>query len=115
VSVAGTSWDKLGQMDQAFEIVAPAIRRAAESSGAKLHEFFRDDPVWRLDFARKRPGDPAVDISWSEDAPETYVVTALWWDGDSLKREAAGTFTREGSLEKLEQLINAAVSSLPPA
>lgn len=100
-------------MDQAFEIVAPAIRRAAESSGARLHEFFRDDPVWRLDFTRKRPGDPAVDVSWSEDDPETYVVTAIWWEGENLKRDAAGTFTRDRSLDELEQLIGAAVAKLP--
>lgn len=100
-------------MDQAFEIVAPAIRRAAEASGARLHEFFRDDPVWRLDFTRKRAGDPAVDVSWSEDEPETYVVTALWWDEESLTREPAGTFTRDRSLDDLEQLITAAIAKLP--
>lgn len=111
--MAGTSWDKLGQMDQAFEIVAPAIRRAAASSGARLHEFFRDDPVWRLDFSRKRPGDPAVDVSWSEDDPEVYAVTALWWEGDSLRREAAGSFRRDQPLEQLEQLLEAAVAKLP--
>jgi hypothetical protein len=46
--MAGTSWDKLGQVDAAFELVAPARRRVAESEGVELHEFFRDDPVWRL-------------------------------------------------------------------
>lgn len=111
--MAGTSWDKLGQMDQAFESVAPAIRSAASASGARLHEFFRDDPVWRLDFARKRPGDPAVDVSWSEDAPELFTLTALWWDGDALKREAAGEYRRDQPLDELERAIESAVGKLP--
>ncbi len=111
--MAGTSWDKLGQMDQAFEIVAPAIRRAASSSGARLHEFFRDDPVWRLDFTRKRQGDPAVDVSWSEDDPENYALSALWWEGDSLKREAGGSFRRDQSLDELEHMLEAAIAKLP--
>ncbi len=111
--MAGTSWDKLGQMDAAFEIVAPAIRRVGESSGARLHEFFRDDPVWRLDFSRKRPGDPAVDVSWSEDTPDTYQVTALWWQDDKLQREAAGTSTRERPLDDLVALLEQAIAKLP--
>jgi len=111
--MAGTSWDKLGQMDAAFEVVAPAIRRTAEASGARLHEFFRDDPVWRLDFTRKRSGDPAVDVSWSEEAPAKYAVTALWWAGDKLAREEVGTFSRERPLEELDALLQQAVSTLP--
>jgi len=111
--MAGTSWDKLGQMDAAFEIVAPAIRRVGESSGARLHEFFRDDPVWRLDFAHRRPGDPAVDVSWSEDAPDTYLVTALWWTDDKLQREEAGTFSREKPLDDLVALLEWALAKLP--
>ena len=111
--MAGTSWDKLGQMDAAFEVVAPAIRRTAEASGARLHEFFRDDPVWRLDFTRKRQGDPAVDVSWSEDAPGTYTVTALWWADAKLTREEVGTFSREQSLEVLDGLLRQAVAKLP--
>jgi hypothetical protein len=111
--MAGTSWDKLGQMDAAFEVVAPAIRRAAEASGARLHEFFRDDPVWRLDFARKRAGDPAVDVSWSEGTPAAYAVTALWWAGDKLTREEVGTFSREQPLEKLDGLLEQALGRLP--
>lgn len=111
--MAGTSWDKLGQMDQAFEAVAPAIRSAAGRSGGRLHEFFRDDPVWRIDFARTRPGDPAVDVSWNEDAPDAYEVTALWWEGESLRRAPSGTYSREQPLDELEKLLDAAVSSLP--
>lgn len=111
--MAGTSWDKLGQMDQAFDAVAPAIRNAAQAAGARLHEFFRDDPVWRLDFTRRRPGDPAVDVSWSEDDPEAYVLTALWWEGDTLKREAAGVYRRGQPLEELESALAAAVERLP--
>ncbi|MEP7104690.1 MAG: hypothetical protein ABI838_02450 [Chloroflexota bacterium] len=111
--MAGTSWDKLGQMDAAFEVVAPAIRRAAQASGARLHEFFRDDPVWRLDFTGKRAGDPAVDVSWSEEAPAAYLVTALWWQDDKLTREEVGTFTREQPLEELDGLLDQAVAKLP--
>ncbi len=111
--MAGTSWDKLGQMDAAFEVVAPAIRRVTESSGARLHEFFRDDPVWRLDFTRKRSGDPAVDVSWSEEAPDRYQVTALWWADDKLTREEAGTFTRERPLDDLVALLEQAIAKLP--
>lgn len=111
--MAGTSWDKLGQMDQAFEAVAPVIRQAAQASGARLHEFFRDDPVWRLDFTRRRAGDPAVDISWSEDAPDEYAVTALWWEGETLRREPSGTYTRQQPPAELEAAIAAAVAKLP--
>jgi hypothetical protein len=111
--VAGTSWDKLGQMDQAFELIAPALRRLAAADGVRLHEFFRDDPVWRLDYARHAGGDGAVDVSWSEELPEEYVVTALWWEGDSLRREEAGRFTRDRQLDELEVLVRAAASRLP--
>jgi hypothetical protein len=111
--MAGTSWDKLGLMDAAFEIVAPAIRRVAESEGGRLHEFFRDDPVWRIDFARKREGDPAIDVSWSEDQPEEYSVSALWWEGESLTREDIGTFTRDRPLDDLESMLQNAISRLP--
>ncbi|MDQ6771675.1 MAG: hypothetical protein M3024_01600 [Candidatus Dormibacteraeota bacterium] len=106
--MAGTSWDKLGQMDQAFELVAPAIRRVAAAQSLKLHEFFRDDPVWRL--AR---GDQSVDVAWAEDRPEAYAVSALWWEGESLHREEVGEFTRERSLDELEGLIRDAVGRLP--
>jgi hypothetical protein len=100
-------------MDAAFEVVAPAIRRAAQASGARLHEFFRDDPVWRLDFTRKRAGDPAVDVSWSEEAPAAYVVTALWWTEDKLTRDEVGSFNREQPLEELDRLLEQAVGKLP--
>ena len=102
-------------MDAAFEIVAPAIRRVAQAEGARLREFFRDDPIWRLDFAGKRPGDPAIDVSWTEDQPDTYAVSALWWEGESLTREDVGAFTRERSLDDLEALLRDAVGRLPAA
>jgi hypothetical protein len=113
--MAGTSWDKLGQMDAAFEVVAPAVRRSAGATGARLHEFFRDDPVWRLDFAGRLKGDPAVDVSWSEETPDTYTVTALWWVGDKLTREDVGTFSRERPLDELDALLRQAVGQLPAA
>lgn len=111
--MAGTSWDKLGQMDAAFEIVAPAIRRVAAESGARLHEFFRDDPVWRLDFTRKRAGDPAVDVSWSEEAPDRYEISTVWWEGETVKRAQAGSFGREQSIDELLALLQQAVAGLP--
>jgi hypothetical protein len=111
--MAGTSWDKLGQMDAAFELVAPALRRVAQAEGARLHEFFRDDPVWRLDFARKKGGDGAVDVAWEEDRPEEYAVTVLWWEGERLRRQDVGTFTRERSLDDLEALVRDAIGQLP--
>lgn len=106
--MAGTSWDKLGQMDQAFEMVAPAIRRVAAAEGLRLQEFFRDDPVWRL-----QKGDAGVDVAWDEARPEEYAVSALWWEGEQLHREEAGTFTRDRALDELEGLLREAVAKLP--
>ena len=109
--MAGTSWDKLGQMDAAFELVAPVLRRVAKAEGVKLHEFFRDDPVWRLDFAREAGGEAVVDVAWQEDHPEEYAVAASWWldDYDSTMRrshlEEVGTFTRDRSLDDLEAML----------
>ena len=89
--MAGTSWDKLGQMDAAFEIVAPAIRRAAEAEGVKLIEFHRDDPLWRLAWARAGGGEASVDVEWTEDTPDTYWIIATWFkdDWDSTLRHQA--------------------------
>jgi hypothetical protein len=114
--MAGTSWDKLGQMDAAFELVAPALRRVARDEGLKLHEFFRDDPVWRLDFARRAGGEAVIDVAWREDRPEEYLVTASWWidDYDSTMRrshgEEVGLFTRERSLDDLEAMLRDALA-----
>ena len=116
--MAGTSWDKLGQMDAAFEIVAPAIRRVATESGVKLHEFFRDDPVWRLNFTREHGGEAMVDVAWSEETPDTYRVVATWWldDYDSTMRsqrsEPIGEFRRDQPLEALEALLRRGVEAI---
>jgi hypothetical protein len=116
--MAGTSWDKLGQTDAAFELVAPVLRRVARSEGVRLHEFFRDDPVWRLDFAREAGGEAVVDVAWREERPEEYEVSASWWvdDYDSTMRrsrsEAVGTFTRDRSLDDLEALLRRALASI---
>ncbi len=113
--MAGTSWDKLGQMDAAFELVAPALRRVAQAEGLKLHEFFRDDPVWRLDFARRVGGEAVVDVAWREDRPEEYLVSASWWLDDydtTLRRsrqEELGVFTRDRSLDDLEAMLRDAL------
>jgi hypothetical protein len=111
--MAGTSWDKLGQMDAAFEVVAPVLRRVARSEGARLHEFFRDDPVWRLDFSGKGRGGGAVDVAWEEDRPEQYAVSVLWWEGERLQRQEVGTFSRERPPEELEGLLRDALGRLP--
>lgn len=113
--MAGTSWDKLGQMDAAFELVAPALRRVAQAQGLKLHEFFRDDPIWRLDFARQAGGEAVIDVAWEEDRPEEYRVTAAWWldDYDTAMRrsrkEEVGVFTRNLSLSALEDMLSEAL------
>ena len=108
--MAGTSWDKLGQMDQAFELVAPALRRVAAAQGLRLHEFFRDDPVWRIDLTSAAGTDAAVDVSWSEERPEEYAVTLLWWESEQLRREEVGTYTRDRPLDELEALLQAAAT-----
>ncbi|HXM54889.1 MAG TPA: hypothetical protein VOB72_05825 [Candidatus Dormibacteraeota bacterium] len=116
--MAGTSWDKLGQMDAAFDLVAPALRRVAQAEGLKLHEFFRDDPVWRLNFVREAGGEAVIDVAWQEDRPEEYPVTASWWvdDYDTTMRrshqEAVGTFTRDRSLDDLEALVREALGRI---
>ena len=102
-------------MDAAFELVAPALRRVAQAEGVKLHEFFRDDPVWRLDFARQAGGEAVIDVAWEADRPEEYRVTAAWWldDYDSTMRrshgEEIGVFTRERSLDDLEGMLRDAL------
>ena len=114
--MAGTSWDKLGQMDAAFEIVAPAIRRVATESGVKLLEFHRDDPLWRLTFAREIGGEAVIDVAWSDERPEFYTVSASWWVDDydsamrSQRREELGEFRRDEPLEALEALLRQALA-----
>ncbi len=106
--MAGTSWDKLGQMDAAFEVVAPAIRRVARAEGARLHEFFNEDPIWRLTLPR---GDDQarVDVVWEEDRPDAYRVRALWWAGADLHSEEVGEFRRQQPLAELEGLLEEAI------
>ena len=116
--MAGTSWDKLGQMDAAFEIVAPAIRRAAEADGVQLIEFHRDDPLWRLAWARAGGGEASVDVEWTEDTPDTFWVIATWFKDDwetTLRKqhvEEIGEFRREEPLEKLETMLRDAVKQV---
>jgi hypothetical protein len=114
--VAGTQWDRLGQKDAVFEIVAPSIRKVAADAGVKLHEFFRDDPIWRLNWAREGGGEAVVDVEWTDEAPDTYWISANWWidDYDSTMRrshlEEIGEFTRDQPLEVLEKLLRDAVA-----
>ena len=112
--MAGTQWDKLGQMDAAFEVVAPAIRRVARVEGVRLEEFHNEDPIWRLAFARA-DGEARVDVTWEESRPDAYQVRAIWWVDDydttirRLHEEAVGEFTRERPLEELEGLRRTAL------
>ena len=105
--MAGTSWDKLGQMDAAFEEIAPTIRAVAQEANVKLHEFFRDDPLWRLDFAREAGGEAVVDVAWSEDRPDVFTIAASWWVDDydttmrKLHREEIGVFQRNQAAERV--------------
>src|SRR3984893_16388746 len=108
--MAGTSWDRLGSIGPAFQLVAPALPPARQAQGVRLHEFFRDDPVWRFDLAGKAGVDAAIDVSWSDEQPEEYNVTLLWWENDQLRREEVGTFTRDRSLDELQELVEEAVS-----
>ena len=116
--MAGTSWDKLGQMDAAFAIVAPAIRRAAEAEGVKLFEFHRDDPLWRLAWARAEGGEASVDVEWTEDTPGTYWIISTWFKDDwesTMRRqhvEEIGEFDRNEPLEKLEKMLRDAVKQV---
>ena len=109
--MAGTQWDKLGQMEAAFEVVAPAIRRVTQEEGLKLQEFHNEDPVWRLAFARNAGGEGRVDVTWHESRPDTYHVRALWWVDDydrAMRRsheEQVGEFNREEPAENLENLL----------
>ena len=113
--MAGTSWDKLGQMDAAFESVAPAIRRVALEEGVKLHEFFRDDPIWRLDFTRAAGGEAVVDVAWSEERQDAFTISASWWLDDydttlrHLRRDEVGVYPRDQPPSALEELIRAAL------
>lgn len=116
--MAGTQWDKLGQMDAAFEIVAPALRRVSQAEGVKLQEFYNEDPIWRLAFAREQGGEARVDVAWEESQPDTYQVRALWWIDDydttmrRLHEEAVGEFKRDQPLEDLERLVRAALGRI---
>jgi hypothetical protein len=101
--MAGTSWDKLGQMDAAFEAVAPAIRSAAKAAGARLREFHNEDPVWRL----VAPGgsDAYVDVVWDEADPEAFTVRAVRWVDERPQSQPVGEFRRDRPLAELESLI----------
>lgn len=116
--MAGTQWDRLGQKEAVFEIVAPAIRKVAQETGVKLHEFFRDDPLWRLSWARQAGGEAAVDVEWTDEAPDTYWVSAQCWqdDYDSTLRhsrlEEVGEFSRDQPLEELEALLRKGIQTV---
>ncbi len=116
--MAGTSWDRLGLVDQAFEAVAPVLRRFAAATGLRLLEFFRDDPVWRLAFARQAGGEAAIDVGWDAERPDQYAVSASWWvdDYDSAsrrwRREEVGVYDRNRQPEDLEAMLQLALGRI---
>ena len=98
--MAGTSWDKLGQMDAAFEAVADTIRAAAGEGGARLREFHNEDPVWRLVV-----GENYVDVTWDESKPEVFTVRAVRWVDDKPEYDTVGEFARDHDQSELKSLI----------
>jgi hypothetical protein len=98
--VAGTSWDKLGQVEAAFEAVAPAIREAARDGGARLREFHNEDPVWRL-----VTGENYVDVIWDESRPDVFTVRAVRWVDDKPQYEPVGEFPRDHDAAELKSMI----------
>ncbi len=98
--MAGTSWDKLGQMDAAFEAVADAIRAAAREGGARLREFHNEDPIWRLVV-----GENYVDVIWDDSKPEVFTVRAVRWVDDRPQYETVGEFQRDQDQAGLRSLI----------
>lgn len=98
--MAGTSWDKLGQMDAAFEAVADVIREAARDGGARLREFHNEDPVWRLVV-----GENYVDVIWDESKPEAFTVRAVRWVEDRPQYDTVGEFQRDHDAAELRSLI----------
>lgn len=98
--MAGTSWDKLGQVDAAFEAVAETIRAAARDGGARLREFHNEDPVWRLVV-----GENYVDVIWDESKPELFTVRAVRWVDDKPQYDTVGEYLREHDQSELKALI----------
>ena len=107
--VAGTSWDKLGQVEAAFEAVAPAIREAAKEGGARLREFHNEDPVWRL-VAGGAGGDAYVDVIWDESKPEVFTVRSVRWVDDRPQTDPVGEFPRDRDQAELKALIAEALA-----
>jgi hypothetical protein len=98
--VAGTSWDKLGQMDAAFEAVADTIRAAARESGAGLREFHNEDPLWRLVV-----GENYVDVIWDESRPEVFTVRSVRWADGQPRYDPVGEYPRDHDPSELASLL----------
>ncbi|HEX6488624.1 MAG TPA: hypothetical protein VF137_07105 [Candidatus Dormibacteraeota bacterium] len=98
--MAGTSWDKLGQVEAAFEAVGPAIREAAKEGGARLREFHNEDPIWRL-----VAGENYVDVIWDESKPDVFTVRAIRWVDDRPQYDQVGEFARDRDAGELKALI----------
>lgn len=99
--MAGTSWDKLGQVEAAFEAVGPAIHEAAEEGGARVREFHNEDPVWRLVAGT----DAYVDVVWDEGRPDVFTVRSIRWVDDKPQSEQVGEFPRDHDAAELKALI----------
>ena len=99
--MAGTSWDKLGQVEAAFEAIGPAIHAVAKDNGARVREFHNEDPVWRLVAGT----DAYVDVVWDEERPDVFMVRAIRWVDDKPQTEAVGEFVRDHPVAELQALI----------
>lgn len=104
--MAGTSWDKLGQVEAAFEAVGPAIHAVAKASGARVREFHNEDPVWRLVAGT----DAYVDVVWDEGRPDIFFVRSIRWVDDRPQTEPVGEFQRDHDQSELQALIRDALA-----
>lgn len=99
--MAGTSWDKLGQVEAAFQAVGPAIHEAAKEAGARVREYHNEDPIWRV----VAGPDAYVDVVWDEGRPDLFSVRAIRWVDDKPETEQIGEFARDHDSAELKVLI----------
>lgn len=106
--MAGTGWDRLGQVEAVFEAAGPAIREAAGEAGARVREFHNEDPVWRL----LSGPDAYVDVAWDEERPDVLTVRAIRWIDDKPQTRQIGDFARDHEPSELKALIADAFASV---
>ena len=99
--MAGTSWDRLGQVEAAFDAVGPAIHEAAQEAGARVREYHNEDPIWRI----VAGPDAYVDVVWDEGNPDAFTVRAVRWVAERPQSEPIGEFARDADIALLKALI----------